>query len=330
MPADDGAAGFTDLMVSSQTGSGKPWPSCCRSCCCASRKWPGPPSAPNVSGKRRKPRPGAKRRPSAPGAGPDQPAQFQGRDARRAGPVPTRELAQQVAHDAIDLVKHCKALRIANVVGGMPYQMQIAKLQNADLVVATPAACCNSCSARRRSSSTRCASWSLTRVTACWTWASRTTSPKSATIARKHNFLHQHQCDVRACIQRTVHLARAAPGRDRQPAGKARQHQAGAVLGGHPPAQAQAPGPLAARHVDQPGHRLRQHPGGMRRTRQRPAAGRLRRRRAARRLEPGRATAACMALLVATVRCRCWWPPTWPPAASTSRPSRTSSTTACR
>lgn len=51
---------------------------------------------------------------------------------------PTRELAQQVAHDAIDLVRHCKGLRIANVVGGMPYQLQIAKLQNANLVVATP------------------------------------------------------------------------------------------------------------------------------------------------------------------------------------------------
>src|SRR3989344_5445947 len=50
----------------------------------------------------------------------------------------TRELAQQVAHDAIDLVKHCRGLRVANVVGGMPYQLQIAKLQNADLVVATP------------------------------------------------------------------------------------------------------------------------------------------------------------------------------------------------
>ena len=49
---------------------------------------------------------------------------------------PTRELAQQVAHDAIELVKHCRGLRIANVVGGMPYQLQIAKLQNADLVVA--------------------------------------------------------------------------------------------------------------------------------------------------------------------------------------------------
>jgi superfamily II DNA/RNA helicase len=51
---------------------------------------------------------------------------------------PTRELAQQVAHDGIDLVKHCRGLRIANVVGGMPYQLQIAKLQNANLVVATP------------------------------------------------------------------------------------------------------------------------------------------------------------------------------------------------
>ncbi|MES2481714.1 MAG: DEAD/DEAH box helicase, partial [Pseudomonadota bacterium] len=51
---------------------------------------------------------------------------------------PTRELAQQVAHDAIELVKHCKGLRIANVVGGMPYQVQIARLQNANLVVATP------------------------------------------------------------------------------------------------------------------------------------------------------------------------------------------------
>ncbi|WP_084360538.1 DEAD/DEAH box helicase [Hydrogenophaga palleronii] len=51
---------------------------------------------------------------------------------------PTRELAQQVANDAIDLVRHCRGLRIANVVGGMPYQLQIARLQNADLVVATP------------------------------------------------------------------------------------------------------------------------------------------------------------------------------------------------
>jgi len=51
---------------------------------------------------------------------------------------PTRELAQQVCADAIDMVRHCRGLRIANVVGGIPYQLQIAKLQNANLVVATP------------------------------------------------------------------------------------------------------------------------------------------------------------------------------------------------
>jgi len=51
---------------------------------------------------------------------------------------PTRELAQQVAQDAIGLVQHCRGLRIACVVGGIPYGVQIARLQNADLVVATP------------------------------------------------------------------------------------------------------------------------------------------------------------------------------------------------
>ena len=30
---------------------------------------------------------------------------------------PTRELAQPVAHDAIDLVPHCRGLRVANIVG---------------------------------------------------------------------------------------------------------------------------------------------------------------------------------------------------------------------
>lgn len=49
----------------------------------------------------------------------------------------TRELAQQMAHDVIDLVRHCRGLRVANVVGGMPHQMQSARLRNADLVFAT-------------------------------------------------------------------------------------------------------------------------------------------------------------------------------------------------
>ncbi len=51
---------------------------------------------------------------------------------------PTRELAQQVAHDAIELVQHMRGVRIASVIGGLPYRMQIERLQNASLVVATP------------------------------------------------------------------------------------------------------------------------------------------------------------------------------------------------
>ena len=51
---------------------------------------------------------------------------------------PTRELAQQVSNDAIDLVRHMRGVRVATVIGGMPYQLQVAKLQNASVVVATP------------------------------------------------------------------------------------------------------------------------------------------------------------------------------------------------
>ena len=65
------------------------------------------------------------------------------RNFRAATPLalilcPTRELAQQVANDAIELARHMTGIRVANVIGGLPYQIQIAKLQNADLVVATP------------------------------------------------------------------------------------------------------------------------------------------------------------------------------------------------
>jgi superfamily II DNA/RNA helicase len=51
---------------------------------------------------------------------------------------PTRELAQQVANDAIDLVQYIKGVRIASIIGGLPYAQQVARLQNASLVVATP------------------------------------------------------------------------------------------------------------------------------------------------------------------------------------------------
>ncbi|MBD8009499.1 MULTISPECIES: DEAD/DEAH box helicase [Acinetobacter] len=51
---------------------------------------------------------------------------------------PTRELAQQVCQDAIALVRHMKGVRIAAIMGGMPFGKQIQQLKGAQVVVATP------------------------------------------------------------------------------------------------------------------------------------------------------------------------------------------------
>lgn len=51
---------------------------------------------------------------------------------------PTRELAQQVAADAVNFVRGTKGIRVATVMGGMPYGKQIQALKGALLVVATP------------------------------------------------------------------------------------------------------------------------------------------------------------------------------------------------
>ncbi|SNQ30148.1 DEAD/DEAH box helicase [Acinetobacter apis] len=51
---------------------------------------------------------------------------------------PTRELAQQVSQDAIGFVRHMKGVRIAAVMGGMPFGKQIQQLKGAQVVVATP------------------------------------------------------------------------------------------------------------------------------------------------------------------------------------------------
>ncbi|WP_289337737.1 DEAD/DEAH box helicase [Acinetobacter baumannii] len=51
---------------------------------------------------------------------------------------PTRELAQQVSQDAIAFVRHMKGVRIAAIMGGMPFDKQIQQLKGAQVVVATP------------------------------------------------------------------------------------------------------------------------------------------------------------------------------------------------
>ncbi|HUR88322.1 MAG TPA: DEAD/DEAH box helicase [Ramlibacter sp.] len=117
LPADDEAAACIDLMVSSQTGSGKTAAFLLPVLHTLLKQAPGK-NAPHPAraGKRK----------------------FEATAPQALVLCPTRELAQQVANDAIDLVRHCRGLRIANIVGGMPYQMQIMRLANANLVVATP------------------------------------------------------------------------------------------------------------------------------------------------------------------------------------------------
>ena len=139
--AADEAARFTDLMVSSQTGSGKTAAFLLpvlhtllmqMAQAEAKEKSDFEQAVADAAAKGEAPPKRAKRK------DPTNPRHFAPAAPGALIVCPTRELAQQVAHDAIDLVQHCRGLRVANIVGGMPYQLQIAKLQNANLVVATP------------------------------------------------------------------------------------------------------------------------------------------------------------------------------------------------
>ncbi|QNK73594.1 DEAD/DEAH box helicase [Variovorax sp. PAMC28562] len=137
----NGAARFVDLMVSSQTGSGKTAAFLLPVLHTLLKRQAEAEAEAKAEFQRQAAEAAA--RGEAPLKKPKRKDPTSNRNFKAATPgalilCPTRELAQQVAHDAIELVKHCRGLRIANVVGGMPYQLQIAKLQNADLVVATP------------------------------------------------------------------------------------------------------------------------------------------------------------------------------------------------
>ncbi|XAH24963.1 DEAD/DEAH box helicase [Xylophilus sp. GW821-FHT01B05] len=138
---EGGARRYIDLMVSSQTGSGKTAAFLLPVLHTLIRLQAEEEAAERAEFDRAVAEAAAKGEP-APKRGkrkdPTNPRHFKAATPGALILCPTRELAQQVAHDAIGLVQHCRGLRIANVVGGMPYQLQIAKLQNANLVVATP------------------------------------------------------------------------------------------------------------------------------------------------------------------------------------------------
>ena len=141
LPSDDEAAAYIDLMVSSQTGSGKTAAFLLPVLHTLLKQQAEAEAKLRADFEREVAEAAAKGEPAPKRPKRKDPTSSRNFKAATPGALvlcPTRELAQQVAHDAIGLVQHCRGLRIANVVGGMPYQLQIAKLQNADLVVATP------------------------------------------------------------------------------------------------------------------------------------------------------------------------------------------------
>ncbi len=114
-----------DLMVSSATGSGKT----------ASFILPALQRVLNARAQA-----SAKR---AAADGNSEPARRDGRETRRASRVlvlvPTRELAMQVSKAAETYGRCVKGLRIATVVGGVPYPAQIAALRaGPDILISTP------------------------------------------------------------------------------------------------------------------------------------------------------------------------------------------------
>ena len=138
---NDGKAKFTDLLVSSQTGSGKTAAFLLPVLHTLLKQQEDAELQERAEFERLSAEAIAKG--EAPLKKPKRKDPTNARNFKAATPgalilCPTRELAQQVCADAIDLVRHCRGLRVANVVGGIPYQLQIAKLQNANLVVATP------------------------------------------------------------------------------------------------------------------------------------------------------------------------------------------------
>ncbi len=141
LPSDDDSHTFIDLMVSSQTGSGKTAAFLLPVLHTLLKQEADAEAKLRADFERETAEALAKGEPAPKRPKRKDPTSSRNFKAATPGALilcPTRELAQQVAHDAIDLVKHCRGLRVASVVGGMPYQLQIAKLQNADLVVATP------------------------------------------------------------------------------------------------------------------------------------------------------------------------------------------------
>jgi superfamily II DNA/RNA helicase len=112
-----------DLMVSSSTGSGKT----------ASFVLP---ALERILAARAD---AGKKRDAAPLVPGERPARYAPNGPRVLVLAPTRELAMQVAKAAVDYGRHVPGLRVATIVGGVPYAAQLKALRGPlDILIATP------------------------------------------------------------------------------------------------------------------------------------------------------------------------------------------------
>ena len=322
---------FMDLMVSSQTGSGKTAAFLLPVLHTLLRQQAEQIEAERAVGTTRAPCASPAKGeplPSGQAQGPHQSPPFQAAVPGALVLCPTRELASRWPRRHRP-GRHCRGLRIANVVGGMPYQLQIAKLQNANLVVATPGRLLD----LQRSMQIKLDQVQFLVVDEADRMldlgfsddlAKSTSSPAqrkqtmmfSATFAPRIQQLAMRVMHERpTCRKPSTTRKKSTPTSSR------------CCSGPTTPPQAQAPGPLAARRIHQPGHRFAStqiecdgSPTICNKRASMPWPCTV--------PEPGSAQPPPDGSAQRS-GCRFWWPPTWPPVVSTCPPSPMYSTTAC-
>jgi ATP-independent RNA helicase DbpA len=95
---------------------------------------------------------------------------------------PTRELADQVAQEIRRLARAEDNIKVLTLCGGTTMRPQLASLAHgAHIVVGTPGRILDHLE-RGSLPLDGCCTWCWTKPTACWTWASPTTSPPSAQL----------------------------------------------------------------------------------------------------------------------------------------------------
>ena len=220
---------------------------------------------------------------------------------------PTRELAQQVTADAIDLMRGvgealraeakqhplrdaARGLRIATVVGGMPFGKQLFDLRGAQLVVATPGRLLDLHSRGQiRLDATQVLVVDEADRMLDLGFAEDLAAIADATAQRDQTMMFSATFAPR--IMALASKLMRSPGRLELATRtrRAQRHHPDAALGRQHGPQASAAGALAARCRGGSGRGVRQHPGRHRSHRRGAAAARPLGRRAARRDAAGRA-----------------------------------------